>query len=202
MSTPRNCRPVAGQTRRRTSGDEAKSSRAPLTGRIFDAAGERMSPTFAIGARGKRYRYYVSTSFQKGRRRPDDRILRRAPAGGVEQAVAERMRRIDGVDAAMPFAMLHRVEVHADRIVLDLPAALRRTLQASLARGEEIAEHPRESDRLRLTLPFAIPRRGGGAAVGPGTQPGPQPDPFSSAPCARRMRCWSGTRPGGPGSAQ
>ena len=41
---------------------------AALTGRIFDADGVAMSPTFSHGARGQVYRYYVSASLQQGKR--------------------------------------------------------------------------------------------------------------------------------------
>ncbi|MEZ5713728.1 MAG: hypothetical protein R3D85_00270 [Paracoccaceae bacterium] len=101
-----------------------------------------MSPTFAIGARGRRYRYYVSASLQQGRRRPQDAILRRVPAGDLEQAIADRLRKIDGIDSAVPLRAVARVDVHRDHIILTLPKELRRALQAGLA-------PPRTSARIR-----------------------------------------------------
>ncbi|MEM6635992.1 MAG: recombinase family protein [Pseudomonadota bacterium] len=65
---------------RRRSGGPSVTSAAPLTGRIFDATGQRMSPTFAVGARGTRYRYFVSSDLQQGKCAPQDDILRRVPA--------------------------------------------------------------------------------------------------------------------------
>ena len=44
-------------------------ARAPLTGRIFDADGRPMSPTFSYGRRKNLYRYYVSAPLQQGKRR-------------------------------------------------------------------------------------------------------------------------------------
>ncbi|MGB3754384.1 MAG: recombinase family protein [Parerythrobacter sp.] len=48
----------------------AKASRrtdvAPLSGKLFDAAGEPMSPTTSRGESGKSYSYYVSASLQQG----------------------------------------------------------------------------------------------------------------------------------------
>ena len=53
-------------------------ARAPLTGRIFDADGQPMSPSFSYGRRSKLYRYYVSAPLLQGqRRRADDGAIRR-----------------------------------------------------------------------------------------------------------------------------
>ena len=59
-------------TRRRASNREQKAN-APLAGRLFDAAGRPMSPTFSYGRGGRLYRYYVSAPLQQGARRdPSD----------------------------------------------------------------------------------------------------------------------------------
>ena len=55
-------------------------ARAPLTGRIFDADGNPMSPSFSYGRRKKHYRYYVSAPLQQGQRRR--RMTRRS--GGFQ----------------------------------------------------------------------------------------------------------------------
>lgn len=49
--------------RRKTTREKVASS--PLAGRIFDAAGNAMTPTFSYGARGTLYRYYVSAPCNK-----------------------------------------------------------------------------------------------------------------------------------------
>ena len=55
-------------TRRRASNREQKAN-APLAGRLFDADGRPMSPTFSYGRGGRLYRYYVSAPLQQGARR-------------------------------------------------------------------------------------------------------------------------------------
>ena len=50
--------------RQRTAPAKDIASRAPLTGRVFDADGSAMSPTFAYGRKGRIYRYYVSAPLQ------------------------------------------------------------------------------------------------------------------------------------------
>lgn len=56
-----------GNVRKRKSARETVA-RSTLTGRIFDADGNPMSPTFAYGKGGKLYRYYVSAPLQQGGR--------------------------------------------------------------------------------------------------------------------------------------
>ena len=168
---------LAAHRTRRQHASGAGSSRAPLTGRIFDAAGERMSPSFSIGARGRRYRYYVSASLQQGNRAKDDGVLRRVPAGVLEQSISDRLRRIDGIDAAAPHAIVTRIDVHRDHITLALPRGLSRAVRASLAPGEDVSEHPANETWLRLTLPVRFPRRRGGASITPAAIAGPKPDP-------------------------
>jgi hypothetical protein len=70
------------------------NSKAPslLTGLLFDEAGERLTPTWSV-KKGKRYRYYVSTSLVKGgSTAPSTR--RRIPAGDLEVIVVERLRKL------------------------------------------------------------------------------------------------------------
>ena len=81
-------------TRRRASNREQKSN-APLAGRLFDADGRPMSPTFSYGRGGKLYRYYVSAPLQQGARRdPSDTAIRRISAPPLEVALATVLRRV------------------------------------------------------------------------------------------------------------
>jgi DNA invertase Pin-like site-specific DNA recombinase len=69
------------------------NSKAPslLTGLLFDETGERLTPTWSV-KKGKRYRYYVSTSLVKGGSNvPSTR--RRIPAGDLETILIERLRK-------------------------------------------------------------------------------------------------------------
>jgi site-specific DNA recombinase len=55
------------QARRHKSADAHPAVKAPLTGKLFDAAGEPMSPAFSRGRTRRLYRYYVSASLQQER---------------------------------------------------------------------------------------------------------------------------------------
>jgi DNA invertase Pin-like site-specific DNA recombinase len=73
----------------RATGVNAKSPSA-LGGFVFDAIGERLTPSYAV-KKGTRYRYYVSASLIRGARRghsPGWRI----PAGDLESLVINRLR--------------------------------------------------------------------------------------------------------------
>ena len=77
-------------------------ARAPLTGRIFDADGQPMSPTFSYGRRRKLYRYYVSAPLLQGqRRRADDATIRRVPAPALEAKLTGVLRRLAPSAAAI-----------------------------------------------------------------------------------------------------
>ncbi len=63
-----------------------------LAGLIFDADGDRLSPTHAV-KKGKRYRYYVSATLIAGK--SDDQPKgRRIPAGDIEGLVPDRLRKL------------------------------------------------------------------------------------------------------------
>ena len=47
---------------------EHRVEQGQLTGRVFDATGELMSPAFSRGGSGRVYRYYVSAALQQGGR--------------------------------------------------------------------------------------------------------------------------------------
>jgi site-specific DNA recombinase len=61
-----------------------------LAGMVFDATGERLTPTYAV-KKGTRYRYYVSTSLITGAGR-NCSAGRRIPAGNLEGLVINRIR--------------------------------------------------------------------------------------------------------------
>jgi len=61
-----------------------------LAGLVFDATGERLTPTYAV-KKGTRYRYYVSTSLITGAGR-NRSAGRRIPAGNLEGLVINRLR--------------------------------------------------------------------------------------------------------------
>jgi site-specific DNA recombinase len=64
---------VASKLRRNSAQKRDQPTRAGasvLTGLIFDASGEPMSPSFGYGRHGGRYRYYISMGLQVGKAKP------------------------------------------------------------------------------------------------------------------------------------
>lgn len=73
----------------RASGSNSKSP-SLLTGRIFDEAGGRLTPTWSV-KKGARYRYYISTTLLRGKAEKISNRLR-IPAGDLEAIVVTRLR--------------------------------------------------------------------------------------------------------------
>jgi hypothetical protein len=159
---------LASQTQRHRDRPLRRSSML-LTGRLFDASGDPMSPTFTQGAKGQVYRYYVSTALQSGRRPSGDDAIRRVPAAAIERLVREM---IGQVSPHAPFEAVTRVEVHATcvHVVVDVQRLLGRPASACDA-ALEVQPRTRtghrvmvESDapaQLRLINPVRLALRGG-----------------------------------------
>ncbi len=137
---------------------------AALIGRVFDADGAPMSPTFSHGARGQVYRYYVSAPLQQGVRpnRADDPTdaVRRVPAVVLEARLAETMRRLLP-RVADPLGDIVRVEIYPASVQLSLPIALLPGIRSRLGAGEIVAPDAADPARLRLELPVRLRLRGG-----------------------------------------
>jgi len=113
-------------------------TRAPLTALIFDAEGNRMSPTRSRGKGGKLYSYYVSAPLQQGGTvRPE--TLSRLPAAATEEWVHEQLARLLPYVGERGNAALQRVEIHVQSVHLAIDpekltqrASERQGLQAHL----------------------------------------------------------------------
>jgi site-specific DNA recombinase len=157
-----------GNARERSSARETVA-RSALTGRIFDAEGNAMSPTFAYGKGGKLYRYYVSAPLQQGARRSaGDTVPRRISGPALEEALATALRRlvpeVTGKDAD-PLARILRIEVLQEGVELVLPIALLRRLEPRLTTGEDATVDPADLANLRLSLPLRLSTRSGRTEV-------------------------------------
>lgn len=154
--------------RKRKSARETVT-RSALTGRIFDADGHPMSPTFAYGRGRRLYRYYVSAPLQQGaRRRADEPLPCRVSGPALEEAIATVLRRLLPEDPGMdqdPFARILRIDVLAEGLEVTLPIALLRRLEERLAKGEEAAVDPAAPTVLRLKLPLRFTTRRGRTEV-------------------------------------
>lgn len=72
--------------RQRGQGGAIKREGSPLTGRLFDQAGDRLTPTYAT-TRGRRWRYYVSRSLMKADETSS--VGWRLPAAKLETAASK-----------------------------------------------------------------------------------------------------------------
>jgi len=129
---------------------------ASLKGRLFDAAGEPMSPTRAFGRGGRSYRYYSSSPLQRGAGSGRDDVVRRVPAAPLEALVDDRLRLLTG---SSRLEVLDRVELKSDgvELVLDVDelggrAAFERTC-ARLDAADEVSLEPGAGHaRLRIAM--------------------------------------------------
>ena len=80
---------LAGNTTERTSGTRTHQP-SLLAGMLFDAQGNRMTPSYAV-KKGRRYRYYVSRPLITQDQRESSTALR-IPAGEIEPLVTSRVR--------------------------------------------------------------------------------------------------------------
>jgi site-specific DNA recombinase len=117
-----------------------QSSDALLTGKLYDHAGKRMSPTWARKG-SRRWRYYVSQAALQGDKSKAASILR-VPAADVEKLVAEAVGK-HSLSEVSPVDILNLI----DRVVIS-----HATIRIHLS---EVAEG---SDGARiLTLPWTRP---------------------------------------------
>jgi site-specific DNA recombinase len=163
---------LSSQARRHNARPTRVSTMA-LKGLIFDADGEPMSPTFTHGAKGRVYRYYVSSPLQKGtRRNPGDEAMRRVPAGAIEALVVGSLERLAGGLGKSLASPLARVEVHPTTVqmVVRREAFFRRasdatseieTLSGRLLPTEHITPEQGDETLVRVTLPCRLKSQGG-----------------------------------------
>jgi DNA invertase Pin-like site-specific DNA recombinase len=164
--------------RQRTAPSGRIESRSPLTGRIFDADGAAMSPTFAYGRSKRIYRYYVSAPLQQGERRPsDDQEIRRVAANLIEAKLTEFLRRVTASKRGDPLEVLTRIEVYRDSVQLLMPIGLLAPVQTRLANGEEAEQDMIHASQMRISLPLRMRRRGGRTIILNGAESTAKPNP-------------------------
>lgn len=164
---------LAAQAPRKRAAVSNRFETSPLMGKLFDATGELMTPTFARGSKGAHYRYYVSVSLQRGRKLPSDSVLRRIAAPDLEKVVARIIARwlpssVTPLD--IPFA----VHLRADGLLIEMPANTAKTLALNLTPTERIVE--KSALTLRVHAPLALPLRGGRPVIVPGAPRSAQHD--------------------------
>lgn len=155
--------------RRRGARPEALKAKAPLTGLIHDCDGVVMSPTASRGKGGKTFRYYVSSTLQKGGqgRNPDG--IYRLPAGPMELWVETLLKRLFETSGD-PVGLINRIDVGTDVVNLSL---FGKGLGGRAADRRDLIEqvsarlHPNETlrylhkDTWRLQISHRLAFRGG-----------------------------------------
>lgn len=143
---------------RRSKGEPG--GRAPLAGRIFDAAGHPMSPSFSRGKSGRTYRYYVSAPLQQGAKAHGDHPSRLS-APLLEKALGDIGVRLLPDHKGAPLAFLTRIEVYASSLQLLMPIRLLSRVRERVASDEDVQRDHDDPKLLRLTVPLRMPLRGG-----------------------------------------
>jgi site-specific DNA recombinase len=144
-----------------------------LVGKLFDANGEMMSPSFGYGKGGKAYSYYIAMALKIGGRldERDPARPRRVSAPMLDRAVCEHIRRLTGhhelgLQELRP--AIHRVELRLreTHIVIDTNLVtvadaklVWNGLRRRLEDGEQAFAEP--NGQLRLVLRCYLQRRRG-----------------------------------------
>ncbi len=150
----------AHATRRRSTREHVTAS--PLAGRIIDADGQSMSPTFAYGKAGRLYRYYVSAPLQQGgRRQMNDDSPRRVSAPRIEGVLTKTLSRLIPGYSETPIDLIARVEVRAGQVVLFLPVTHFADIRDRRESGETAGTDPADHTLCRVALPLRFAIRGG-----------------------------------------
>ena len=162
------------QLRRHRTRTISRTIRAPLTGKLFDADGEPMSPTTSRGKSGRSYRYYVSAPLQQGKCNSDPDMVQRLSAPQIERVVAEAVRRwLPKTDD--PFTLMRSAYLRDRGLQLTLDAKNSTQIAARLSDDEAVLD--RTPNSITVSLPILFASRGSRTLVLPSRSRPPQPDP-------------------------
>jgi site-specific DNA recombinase len=164
-----------GNARRQRAAGDRRIARAPLAGKLFDAAGEPMSPTFSRGKSGRSYRYYVSAALQQGRTTGVEGKAKRLPATEIERIVSDAIERWLGPQP-QPLNLVGSVRLADEGLLIELLVKRRPELSMRLAPRERIVRQDRKSSTV--FQPLAMPLRGGRGLIARGARPAATPDPI------------------------
>ena len=172
-----NVQQLLNSNSRRHECRSGRVAKAPFTGRLFDSEGSPMSPSFSHGARGQVYRYYVSTSLLKGRKK-SGKSVQRVAATALEQMVEQSLLRLIPQANYLPQVIPSRIEVHDTFLVLYLPAKFLQPIRKRLLDEERAEIHQAYPKCLKLTLAIQMQRHGGKSTISSPGSPLPRPDPI------------------------
>ena len=150
-----------------------RSAQCALIGKVFDAAGGRMSPSFGYGKQGKLYRYYVSTAVLVGAGKANPCAVPRVSAEAVETFVGGILTRLVGPDVGQQpqlAELVKRLEIHPDHfdLVIDANAVgnsgvgmVMKTCVRKADASEDIAWRDQRLGLIEIRVPVRLRLRGG-----------------------------------------
>lgn len=146
---------------------------SPLAGKLFDAHGNRLTPTHSKNPRGKTYRYYVPACLQQGGRSSGE--LNRFPKARVDDLIRATLQRLsatfeEGLD------QLIRANLSPHSIELMLPTRMLPAIRAALDDGECVFADDEHTGHIRWSLPAVLRCRGGRAHVQSAARDAPNRD--------------------------
>lgn len=156
-----------------------RSERALLTGLVYDAEGNRMTPAHSRGRAGRTYRYYVSTPLQRGGSLGES-TLGRVAASNLDDAIVERLRSWRGTPSASARDALGGVisiKVEARKVELRLCLNSGGSHALTLAAGEQCWT---EGEQVVVCTPIRCHLRGGKTSIVELESAGPRSRPDRS----------------------
>jgi hypothetical protein len=135
--------------------------RAPLTGRIFDAAGRPMTPAASHG-KGRVYRYYARN---KDDLESSSAGVQRVPGLAIEDQLRSILGRLFPAHRSDALGLVQRVEVQARTLGVFVEASLESGLTLHLLAGESASVDSAHPDRLRIEVPLRIRNRRGRTSI-------------------------------------
>ncbi|MBX7500441.1 recombinase family protein [Qipengyuania sp. YG27] len=177
-------RSLAANARRHRGKSDRRMAKAPLTAKLFDAAGEPMSPTFSQGKSGKAYRYYVSTSLQQGVAASGSDRVRRIPAAAIERLLRLAVERWTDREADT-FRTVRETRICDQGLAVRLQEVDPAHIALRLSGDERILNSGKTS--CMVLLPVRFPLRGGSRQIQQGKR-SCSPDPILIAALRRAHR--------------
>ncbi|MBO9499831.1 MAG: recombinase family protein [Novosphingobium sp.] len=154
--------------------------RGPLSGRIFDAEGRPMSPTYSKGKKGVHYRYYVSTTLQQGKDKKADKdstLIERVPAKTLENQLSILLERIAPNAPGEVLDRPKRIDIHRDAVHIVLKRDMCAGIQGRLTEHEVLVDDAEDPSHLRVIASIRIRNRRGTTEVVQGKGPKINRDP-------------------------
>lgn len=131
-------------------------AKAPLLGRIFDAAGRPMTPTSSRSQHNRVYRYYATN---RGHLETRAAGLQRVPGFAIEHQLRSILERLFPTHEGDRLDLVRRVEVRSSTVIVLIEASLGSGVTLRLLAGETAALDLTRADWLRLQLPLRIRNR-------------------------------------------